>query len=132
MAAGAVGLLWTGPGTPFADLVVQVVLLGAGLGLLVPLMTNARMSSVDRSRSGVAAGTLNAMRQTGSVLGVAVFGSLVAARSHFSSGLHVALVISVGLIIVGALLVRPLVPAGQVAGRGGARAPRDREPRGRG
>jgi hypothetical protein len=33
---------------------------------------------VDPSRSGVASGTLTAFRQTGSVLGVALFGSLLA------------------------------------------------------
>jgi len=67
-------------------------------------MTNALMGSVERSRSGVASGTLNTTRQTGSVIGVAVFGSLVAAHGHFIWGFRAALAISIGLVIAGMLL----------------------------
>lgn len=105
MAAGCVGLLDTHPGTPFTGIVAQQVLLGGGIGLLVPPMTSALMGSVDRSRSGVAAGTLNMMRQAGSVLGVAVFGSLIAAKGHFGAGYHIALLISIGVIAASAAVV---------------------------
>jgi MFS transporter, DHA2 family, methylenomycin A resistance protein len=67
-------------------------------------MTSALMGSVDRSRAGVASGTLNMMRQTGSVLGVAVFGSLIAARGHFTAGFHIALLICVAVVAAGAVL----------------------------
>ena len=110
MAAGCAGLLVVHSATPFTALVVQQVLLGAGLGIVVPPMTNALMGSVDRSRSGIASGTLNMSRQTGSVLGVAVFGSLVAARGRFIAGFHTALVISIGLVIVGMLLASRIRP----------------------
>jgi MFS transporter, DHA2 family, methylenomycin A resistance protein len=103
MFVGCLGLLWAGVGTPFAELVIQQMILGAGIGLLVPQMTSSLMGSVDRSRSGTAAGTLNTMRQTGSVLGVAVFGSLVSPR--FTSGLHVALVLSMVLIAASAAVM---------------------------
>lgn len=108
MFAGCLGLLFAGAGTPFGELVLPQMILAAGIGLLVPQMTSALMGSVDRSRSGIAAGTLNAMRQTGSVLGVAVFGSFVAASSHFTDGLHVALVLSMLLIASAAVMVWPL------------------------
>lgn len=104
MAAGCAGLLAAGPGTPFTQMVAQLVVLGAGIGLLVPPMTSELMGSVDRSRSGMASGTLNAMRQAGSVLGVAVFGSLIAAKDRFAPGLHIALLISIALIAAGAAL----------------------------
>jgi hypothetical protein len=42
----------------------------------VPAITAALLGSVEPSRSGVASGTLNTARQTGSVLGVSVFGAL--------------------------------------------------------
>ena len=102
MAAGCAGLLFAGPGTPFAQIVGQQVLLGGGIGLLVPPMTSTLMGSVDRSRSGVASGALNAMRQAGSVLGVAVFGSLIAAKGNFTTGFHVGLVIALTVIGAGA------------------------------
>ncbi len=52
--------------------------------------------------AGIAAGVLNATRQTGSVLGVALFGSMVSRSAAFIAGLHVALVISAGVLLAAA------------------------------
>ena len=90
-ALACAGLLDAGASTPYAAMVVQLVAFGAGIGLIVPLMTSEMLGAVERSASGVASGTLNTMRQTGSVIGVALFGSL-------AGGLHAALAISVGLL----------------------------------
>jgi hypothetical protein len=60
--------------------------------LLVPPLTSTLLGSVEKSRSGVAAGVLNATRQTGSVLGVALFGSLVGQADAFMAGAHAALI----------------------------------------
>ena len=81
----------------YASLVAQFVAIGAGLGLVVPAMTAALLGSVERSRSGVASGTLNTARQTGSVIGVALFGSLAA--GGLVAGLHAALWISIALAL---------------------------------
>jgi DHA2 family methylenomycin A resistance protein-like MFS transporter len=83
-AAAAAALLPTGPGTPYAAMVVQLVVLGASIGLIVPLITSELLGSVDRSRSGIASGTLNTMRQTGSVVGVALLGALPGSRAAFA------------------------------------------------
>ena len=96
MAGGATALEGVGPHTPFAALVAQLVALGFGLGLIVPVMTASLLGSVERSRSGIASGTLNTARQTGSVIGVALFGSLIAG-GRLVDGLHVALAIAAGL-----------------------------------
>jgi len=48
---------------------------------------------------------LNATRQTGSVLGVALFGSLVGRGSGFVAGAHAALVISAAVLLVGAAAI---------------------------
>ena len=62
------------------------------------------------SRSGIASGTLNTARQTGSVIGVALFGSLIAGGRP-GGGLHVALVIAAGLsLLVAVLDARTPVP----------------------
>jgi hypothetical protein len=58
-----------------------------------------------RIRSGIAAGVLSATRQTGSVLGVALFGSLIGQASAFMTGIHEALVISAGLLLVAAAAI---------------------------
>jgi MFS transporter, DHA2 family, methylenomycin A resistance protein len=107
-AAGCAGLLVVERTTPFGAIVAQQVLLGAGLGLVVPPMTSALMGSVDRSRSGVASGTLSTTRQSGSVLGVAIFGSLIATRARFIAGFHAALAISIALVAVGMVLTRAI------------------------
>jgi MFS transporter, DHA2 family, methylenomycin A resistance protein len=104
LAAGLGGLLVVGSGTSYVAIVAQLVVVGFALGLIVPVMTSALLGSVDRSHSGVASGTLNTARQTGSVIGVGLFGSLAA--GHLVSGLRLALLISVGL----ALLVAALTP----------------------
>jgi DHA2 family methylenomycin A resistance protein-like MFS transporter len=87
------------PGTGYAGIGTQLAVIGAGLGLLVPPLTSTLLGSVEKSRSGVAAGVLNSTRQTGSVLGVALFGSLVGQAGSFMAGAHASLVISACLLI---------------------------------
>jgi MFS transporter, DHA2 family, methylenomycin A resistance protein len=101
-ALGCLMLLGIGAGTSYVKMVVQLMVIGGGLGLLVPPLTSALLGSVDRSRSGIAAGVLNATRQTGSVLGVAWFGSLLARQGAFMSGAHLALMISAALLVIAA------------------------------
>jgi DHA2 family methylenomycin A resistance protein-like MFS transporter len=75
--------------------------------LLVPPLTSTLLGSVERSRAGIAAGVLNSTRQTGSVLGVALFGSLVGQFGGFVAGAHVSLVISACLLLAaGAAICR--------------------------
>ncbi len=95
MAASLAALLIIGASTAYPAIVVQLVALGFGLGLIVPAMTAALLGSVDTSRSGIAAGTLNTARQTGSVIGVGLFGSLAA--TNLVTGLHTGLIIAVAL-----------------------------------
>jgi DHA2 family methylenomycin A resistance protein-like MFS transporter len=104
MAAGCTALLGAGAATPYGALVLQLLAIGFGLGLIVPAMTASLLSNVDRSRAGVASGTLNSARQTGSVIGVALFGSLIAGGGELVPGLHVALEISLGLVLAVAAL----------------------------
>jgi MFS transporter, DHA2 family, methylenomycin A resistance protein len=99
-AGGCLALLGIGPGTPYWATCGQLIVIGAGLGLLVPPLTSTLLGSVEKSRSGIAAGVLNATRQTGSVLGVALFGSLAGGANAFMAGTHASLVISAALLLV--------------------------------
>jgi MFS transporter, DHA2 family, methylenomycin A resistance protein len=99
-AGGCLGLLVLGRGTSYGELCVQLVLMGAGLGLLVPPLTSELLGSVEKSRSGLAAAILNSARQTGSVLGVALFGSLLGRNGAFIAGAHRALIIAAVLLLV--------------------------------
>ncbi len=82
-----------------------MIAMSGGLGLLVPPLTSALRGSVDRSRSGIAAGVLNATRQTGSVLGVALFGSLAGQTGAFMTGLHASLAISAIVLLAAAAAI---------------------------
>jgi DHA2 family methylenomycin A resistance protein-like MFS transporter len=105
-AAGCLGLLFMAPGTSYGAVALQLIALGGGLGLLVPPLTSTLLGSVEKSRSGIAAGVLNATRQTGSVLGVALFGSLIGGEaSAFMAGTHAALVISATLLLAAAAAI---------------------------
>ena len=104
-AAGCLALLSIAPGTSYWTIGAQLVAIGGGLGLLVPPLTATLLGSVEKSRSGIAAGVLNATRQTGSVLGVALFGSLLGRGDAFIAGAHAALVISAAVLLVGAAAV---------------------------
>ena len=104
-AASALALLGIDQGTPYGSIVLQLVAMGAGLGLLVPPLTSTLLGSVDKSRSGVASGVLNSMRQTGSVLGVALLGSLAGSASGMIPGLRLSLAIAAALLACSAAAV---------------------------
>jgi MFS transporter, DHA2 family, methylenomycin A resistance protein len=110
LAAGSAWMLSVGAGTSYGAIVVPLTALGVGVGLVVPTVTVQLLGSVDRSRSGVASGTLNTLRQTGSAVGVALFGSLLAGSDGFVPGVHASFAIAIGLglaIVALAPLVRP-------------------------
>jgi DHA2 family methylenomycin A resistance protein-like MFS transporter len=104
VAVACAALLGVGASTGYGAMVVQLAALGAAAGSIIPVITSELLGSVDRTRSGVAAGTLNTLRQTGSAIGVALFGSLLARRGGFTAGVHTSLAITVGLCVaIGAL-----------------------------
>jgi DHA2 family methylenomycin A resistance protein-like MFS transporter len=104
-AVGCFALLGIDRGTSYAAVWAQLVAMGAGLGLLVPPLTSTLLGSVDKRRSGVAAGVLNSARQTGSVIGVALFGSLIERSEAFISGARAALIISAAFLLVAAVVI---------------------------
>jgi MFS transporter, DHA2 family, methylenomycin A resistance protein len=104
-AIGCFALLAIAPGTSYWAIGPQLALIGGGLGLLVPPLTSTLLGSVEKSRSGIAAGVLNATRQTGSVLGVALFGSLIGQPDAFIAGAHQSLVISALLLFASAMVI---------------------------
>jgi MFS transporter, DHA2 family, methylenomycin A resistance protein len=97
-AIGCTALLGIAHGTCYWAIGPQLIAIGGGLGLLVPPMTATLLGSVEKSRSGVAAGVLNSARQTGSALGVALFGSFIGRSDTFLFGVHAALIVSAVLL----------------------------------
>ncbi|MEW1659925.1 MFS transporter [Streptomyces sp. NPDC093707] len=100
-AAGLAGWLCAGPGTPYAALVGPMAAAGFGTALTMPAATAAVMESVPGDRGGAAAAVFNAARQLGSVLGVAVFGTLTA--GGLVPGLHTAALAGAACFLAAAL-----------------------------
>lgn len=84
---------------------IPFTLLGFGRGVIVPVMTSALLADVDKKQSGIAPGTLNTSRQLGSVMGVAILGSLIV-HGRLVGSLRAALTVSLCLIACAAALVR--------------------------
>jgi DHA2 family methylenomycin A resistance protein-like MFS transporter len=76
-AAGAAILAAAGTGAPLAMIIAGSVLLGL-CSLAMPAMTAVVVGSAGREHAGVASGILNAARQAGGALGVAILGALFA------------------------------------------------------
>ena len=99
-AIGCVALVGIASGQSYWAMGAQLLTIGAGLGLLVPPLTSTLLGSVEKARSGIAAGVLNATRQTGSVIGVALFGALIGGGAEaFIAGAREALIVSAALLI---------------------------------
>lgn len=109
-AAGALVLVGAGATTPYALLVLGMALFGAGAGAVIPAITTAVVAAVPAAQVGVASAALNASRQTGGVLGVAVLGGLVA-DGAFLAGMHLALLVAAVALLGAALLGARLVPS---------------------
>jgi DHA2 family methylenomycin A resistance protein-like MFS transporter len=104
-AAGCIALIGIERDTSYWAICMQLLAMGAGLGLVVPPLTSTLLGSVDKARSGIAAGVLNSTRQTGSVLGVALFGSLVGKANGFIPGTRISLIISAILLWSAAVMI---------------------------
>lgn len=123
IAGGCLGLLGIERETNYWTMCAQLVAMGAGLGLLVPPLNSTLLGSVEKARSGVAAGVLNSTRQTGSALGIARFGSLVDRTNAFVLGAREALSIS-AILLLGAAIATMF--CGNAGAMGSAAPPRDR------
>lgn len=87
-AAGLIGLVTAGARTPYLVLVLPMIASGSGMALTMPAATSAVLESAPADRGGIASGVVNAARQAGGVLGVAILGSLVSVPAGFVGGLR--------------------------------------------
>jgi EmrB/QacA subfamily drug resistance transporter len=77
IAAGAAALAGLATETSYLVLALGFALLGAGLGLVNPPITNTGVSGMPPSQAGVASAVISSTRQFGNVLGVAVMGAML-------------------------------------------------------
>lgn len=100
-AVGYALLVPLGSESSFVAMLPGFVLIPAGMGLTVPAITTAILSSVQPAFAGTASGTLNASRQIGSAIGVALLGALVGAgtAADVAAGLRIAAGVSALLLL---------------------------------
>ncbi len=110
-AIGFLALAGVREQTSYYYLLVPFTLLPLGVGLGVPAMTTCLLSLVDKRASGVAAGVLNAARQAGGAVGVAVFGAVVSAfPKDLANGVRwdalAAVVLMISIALLASLAIR--------------------------
>jgi MFS transporter, DHA2 family, methylenomycin A resistance protein len=132
--AAMVALVRLRPGSSIGAAWWDLAAVGLGGGLSLTPMTAVAMAAVRADRAGMASAIHNSMRQVGQALGVAVLGSLVYAGvaggaagggrlrgvqgAAFVAGLHRAVLVSGGCLLVAAVLAMVLIPSGLLVHRG--------------
>jgi DHA2 family methylenomycin A resistance protein-like MFS transporter len=91
--AGLTGLVIAGSGTSYPLLVLPLVATGFGMAFTMPAATTAIIGAAPAERAGIASGVLNASRQAGGAIGVALLGTLVGSGA-FVPGLRVAMLVA--------------------------------------
>ena len=110
--AGLLAIAVAGPHAPYLVFVVPMIAAGSGMALTMPAATASVMEAAPPDRGGIASGIVNAARQAGGVLGVAILGSLVSVRSSFIPGLRAGLVIAAAAFLAGAAVTFRGIDAG--------------------
>jgi DHA2 family methylenomycin A resistance protein-like MFS transporter len=103
LAIGAMGfaaIVNVDAGSSYLSFIWRLALIPIGIGLAVPAMTMALLSSVPKSQSGLASGVLNTVRQAAGAIGVALFGSLM--QTGLVTGMQTAFLISALLLALAA------------------------------
>ncbi|MER8443781.1 MFS transporter [Mesorhizobium sp. M1066] len=75
------GMCWAGPSTPYATLCLLFAIGGLGNALAIPTGSAAAMSYAPRERSGMVSAVINATRQSGLAIGIALLGALMSMRA---------------------------------------------------
>ena len=101
---GVAGLMFAGSAVPYAVLAVPLTLTGLGMGLTMPAVTAALTDAVPAHHAGLASGVINASRQTGSVIGIALLGGLVGVGDDFVLQLRYALDVAALAFFVAVIL----------------------------
>ncbi|WP_369790457.1 MFS transporter [Rouxiella sp. WC2420] len=116
LALSALGYLLILPGLSSGSyelMSIPMLIAGGGIALTIPTITNATLAAVAGTQAGIASGLLNASRQVGGVIGVALFGFLVRFRESglFLQGMNHALELSSLLLLLACVLAfRHLAP----------------------
>ncbi len=115
-------------GSYWTDIVGPISLVSLGLGLSFPPGTYAAMSAVEPAMAGLASGLVNASRQVGGAIGLAILASVAAHRTtSLEAGESVAAALADGYgraILVGAVIALGIIAAAFLIPRSPPETPR--------
>jgi EmrB/QacA subfamily drug resistance transporter len=77
MVVGLIGLAQVTVGTPEIDVVRDLILVGIGMGVAMPLYINATQSALPPAYLGVATSQIQFWRNVGGTVGVAILGTVI-------------------------------------------------------
>ena len=86
IAAGAAGLFFIRPGTPYVFSALLLALMACGAGLAMPSSTSSIMMSLPMNKAGVGSAVNDTTREVGGAIGIAAIGSIVASVYRHSLG----------------------------------------------
>ena len=122
-AGGLVLLTQLHPATPYPQVLVSLVLIGAGMGTSFVSLTTASLHGVAAADAGAASGLINVSQQIGAAVGLAVLvtvfdsvshgaraASASAAAATWTHGLDVTLAAAAGLALLALAVVSVFVP----------------------
>lgn len=94
-AIGFLTMLIAKEHTPiYFSLILPLSAIGFGTAFTMPAATIAAIHAAPVDCTGVASGAFNTSRQIGSLIGVAMFGTIINTASSFIAGMHTTLVIA--------------------------------------
>src|SRR5207237_8947395 len=108
--AGLLGLALVDAHAPLLSAVGPMLAMGVGASLAMPAMTHAAIDHTPKERAGIGSAVLNASRQVGGVVGIALLGALISsharrgATAHCMVGLHQGLALAGVLFLAGSAL----------------------------
>ena len=111
---GSLVLLGMDETSPYLVMGAGLALTGLGGAFIIPAVTATVMGAAPRRLAGVASAGLNAGRQVGGAIGVALLGT-IAAGSAPVTGLHLAVIVAALSLVVVALLARALPRARELS-----------------
>ena len=110
---GYVAMLSIQARSSYAAIAPTFIAAGIGIALTVPAVMTAALSGTMPGRTGIGAGVVNAARQVGGAIGVALFGSIIGATgpNGFVLGLHIAIAISGAALVLALLVALAFMPS---------------------
>jgi DHA2 family methylenomycin A resistance protein-like MFS transporter len=108
--AGIAGCMVTGPNVSYAALVLPLSAAGFGMGMVMPAVTAALTDAAPAHHAGLAAGVINAARQSGSVVGIALLGGILGAGDAVTTHLRYGLGIAAAAFFVGVIVAARCIP----------------------